>query len=100
MKNQKKRPQAKFTLEFKQDAVKLITEKGYTHKPAADSLDISLSAIGRSKFLSAKDSRSIQNEVFAALFRRSYKTRRFDRRVNSCRRVKFSHPGELRGGIA
>jgi transposase len=42
-----KRPNPKFTLEFKQDAVKLITEKGYTHQQVADSLGISLSAIGR-----------------------------------------------------
>lgn len=47
MNNHTKRPRAKFTLEFKQDAVKLITEKGYTHQQAADSLGISLSAIGR-----------------------------------------------------
>lgn len=47
MNNQTKRPNPKFTLEFKQDAVKLITEKGYTHQQAADSLGISLSAIGR-----------------------------------------------------
>jgi transposase len=42
-----KRPNLKFTLEFKQDAVKLITEKGYAHQQVADSLGISLSAIGR-----------------------------------------------------
>lgn len=47
MNNQIKRPKPNFTLEFKQDAVKLITEKGYTHQQAADSLGISLSAIGR-----------------------------------------------------
>lgn len=47
MNNQTKRPNPKFTLEFKQDAVKLVTEKGYTHQQAADSLGISLSAIGR-----------------------------------------------------
>jgi transposase len=47
MTNQIKRPKPKFTLEFKQDAVKLVTEKGYTHQQAADSLGISLSAIGR-----------------------------------------------------
>jgi transposase len=47
MNNQTKRPRPKFTIEFKQDAVKLITEKGYTHQQAADSLGISLSAIGR-----------------------------------------------------
>jgi len=47
MNNQTKRPNPKFTLEFKQDAVKLVTEKGYTHQQAADSLGISLSALGR-----------------------------------------------------
>jgi len=47
MNNHTKRPSPKFTLEFKQDAVKLISEKGYTHQQAADSLGISLSAIGR-----------------------------------------------------
>jgi transposase len=47
MNNQNKRPNPKFTLEFKQDAVKLVTEKGYTHQQAADSLGISLRAIGR-----------------------------------------------------
>jgi transposase-like protein len=47
MNNQLKRPNPKFTLEFKQDAVKLITEKGYTHQQMADSLGLSLSAIGR-----------------------------------------------------
>lgn len=40
-----KRPQ--YTIEFKQDAAKLVNEKGYTHKQAADNLGISLSAIGR-----------------------------------------------------
>lgn len=47
MNNQTKRLRPKFTLEFKQDAVKLVTEKGYTHQQAADSLGVSLSAIGR-----------------------------------------------------
>lgn len=44
MNNQIKRASPKFTLEFKQDAAKLVTEKGYTHQQAADSLGISLSA--------------------------------------------------------
>ncbi len=44
-KNNRKRPE--YTLEFKQDAAKLVNEKGYTHQQAADSLGISLSAIGR-----------------------------------------------------
>ena len=47
MNNQIKRPNPKFTLEFKQDAVKLATEKGYTRQQAADSLGISLRATGR-----------------------------------------------------
>jgi transposase len=47
MNNQIKRPNPKFTLAFKQDAAKLVNEKGYTHQQAADSLGISLSAIGR-----------------------------------------------------
>jgi transposase len=45
--NQIKRPNPKFTLEFKQDAVKLATEKGYAHQQAADNLGISLGAVGR-----------------------------------------------------
>jgi transposase len=40
-----KRP--KYSLEFKQDAAKLVLEKGYTHQQAADHLGISLSALGR-----------------------------------------------------
>jgi transposase len=44
-KSNRKRPE--YTLEFKQDAAKLVNEKGYTHQQAADSLGISLSAIGR-----------------------------------------------------
>ncbi len=44
-KSKQKRPE--YTLEFKQDAAKLVNEKGYTHQQAADSLGISLSAIGR-----------------------------------------------------
>lgn len=43
--NQHKRP--KYNLEFKKDAAKLVIEKGYTHQQAADSLGISLSAMGR-----------------------------------------------------
>ena len=47
MNNQAKRPNPKYTLEFKQDAAKLVNEKGYSHQQAADNLGISLSAIGR-----------------------------------------------------
>jgi transposase len=47
MTNQIQRARPKFTLEFKRDAAKLANEKGYTHQQAADSLGISLSAIGR-----------------------------------------------------
>ncbi len=45
--NQIKHKRPKYTLEFKQDAAKLVIEKNYTHQQAADSLGISLSAIGR-----------------------------------------------------
>ncbi len=47
MSNQIKHKRPKYTLEFKQDAAKLVIEKSYTHQQAADSLGISLSAIGR-----------------------------------------------------
>ena len=47
MNNQIKQKRPKYTIEFKQDAAKLVNEKGYTHKQAADNLGISLSAIGR-----------------------------------------------------
>jgi transposase len=47
MNNQTKQKRPKYTIEFKQDAAKLVIEKGYTHKQAADNLGISLSAIGR-----------------------------------------------------
>ena len=43
MYNDTKRPKSKFTLEFKRDAIKLVTEKGYTHQQVADSLVIYLS---------------------------------------------------------
>lgn len=45
--NQTKRSKQKYTLEFKQDAARLVLEKGYTHQLAADNLGISLSALGR-----------------------------------------------------
>ena len=44
-KNKQKRP--KYSLEYKQDAAKLVIEKGYTHEQAASHLGVSLSAIGR-----------------------------------------------------
>ena len=45
--NQTKRCKPRYTLEFKQDAVRLVLERGYTHQQAADNLGISLSALGR-----------------------------------------------------
>lgn len=39
--------QNKFTLEFKQDAARLVIEKGYSYQQAAESLGISVSAMGR-----------------------------------------------------
>jgi transposase len=47
MSNQIKHKRPKYNLEFKQDAAKLVIDKGYTHQQAADNLGISLSAIGR-----------------------------------------------------
>ncbi len=47
MNTQTKQPRPKYTLEFKQDAARLVNEKDYTHQQAADHLGISLSAIGR-----------------------------------------------------
>ncbi|MCQ8119511.1 transposase [Methylomonas rosea] len=47
MTNEKKHKRAKYNLEFKQDAAKLVLEKGYSQQQAADHLGISLSAMGR-----------------------------------------------------
>jgi transposase len=44
---QNKHKQPKYSLEFKQDAAKLVIEKGYTHQQAADHPGLSLSALGR-----------------------------------------------------
>ena len=43
----KKKVRPIFTVEFKQSAVKLITEQGYTRQEAANNLGVSLSAITR-----------------------------------------------------
>ena len=43
----KKQKRPNYTLEFKQDAVKLVLEKGYTIQHAAESLGVSLSALSR-----------------------------------------------------
>lgn len=45
--NQRIRCKPRYTLEFKQDAVRLVLERGYTQQQAADNLGISLSALGR-----------------------------------------------------
>lgn len=47
MNTRTKRANPKYTLEFKQDAARLVNEKGYTHQQVVDHLGISLSAIGR-----------------------------------------------------
>ena len=47
MSDTNKPKQPKFTLEFKQDAARLVIEKGYTQQQAADSLGVSESAVGR-----------------------------------------------------
>lgn len=47
VKNAEQAKEPKYTLEFKQDAAKLLLEKGYTHQQAADCLGVSLRALGR-----------------------------------------------------
>ena len=47
MNTQTKRSNPKYTLEFKQDAARLVNEKGYTHQQVVDHVGFSLSAIGR-----------------------------------------------------
>ncbi len=47
MSDTNKPKQPKFTLEFKQDAARLVIDKGYSHQQAADSLEVSLNALGR-----------------------------------------------------
>jgi transposase len=47
MPNQNIHKRPKYSLEFKQDAAKLVLEKGYSQQQAADSLGVSLSAMGR-----------------------------------------------------
>ena len=47
MSTQTKRTNPKYTLEFKQDAARLVNEKGYTHQQVVDHVGASLSAIGR-----------------------------------------------------
>jgi len=47
MTNDIKHKRPKYSLEFKQDAAKLVLEKGYNQQQAADHLGISLSALGR-----------------------------------------------------
>ena len=47
MSDTNKPKQPKFTLELKQDAARLVIEKGYTQQQAADSLGVSESAVGR-----------------------------------------------------
>ena len=47
MSDTNKPKQPMFTLEFKQDAARLVIDKGYSHQQAADSLGVSESALGR-----------------------------------------------------
>jgi transposase len=47
MSNDKTHKRPKYSLEFKQDAARLVHEKGYSQQQAADHLGISLSALGR-----------------------------------------------------
>ena len=47
MNTRTKRPSPKYTLEFKQNAARLINEKGCAHQQVVDHLGVFLSAIGR-----------------------------------------------------
>ena len=47
MSNKHKQAKSNYTLEFKQDAAKLVLKHGYTRQQAADHLGVSLSAIRR-----------------------------------------------------
>ena len=47
MSDEKKHKRPKYSLDFKQDATKLVLEKGYSQQQAADHLGISLSALAR-----------------------------------------------------
>jgi len=47
MTNKKKHNRPQYSLEFNQDAAKLVLEKGYSQQQAADHLGVSLSALGR-----------------------------------------------------
>lgn len=47
MTHEKTHKRPKYSLEFKQDAAKLVLEKGYSQRQAADHLGVSLSALGR-----------------------------------------------------
>ncbi len=42
-----KQKRTTYNLEFKQDAAKLVIDKGYTHQQTADNLGVSLSTIRR-----------------------------------------------------
>ena len=47
MSNDKKHSRPKYSMEFKQDAARLVLEKGYSQQQAADHLGISQSSLGR-----------------------------------------------------
>ncbi|AMK78843.1 MULTISPECIES: transposase [Methylomonas] len=47
MSTDKKHIRPKYSLEFKQDAARVVLEKGYSQRQAADHLSISQSALGR-----------------------------------------------------
>ncbi|WP_445368294.1 transposase [Methylomonas sp. BW4-1] len=47
MTNEKQHNRPKYSLEFRQDAAKLVLEKGYSQQQAADHLGVSLSAMRR-----------------------------------------------------
>jgi transposase len=69
MSNKNKQIRPSFTLEFKQSAAKLVNEKGYSQRQAADSLGVSLSALSRwvRAERSSSNSTPTQKKVFNLL---------------------------------
>jgi transposase-like protein len=69
MSNKNKQIRPSFTLEFNQSAAKLVNEKGYSQRQAADSLGVSLSALSRwvRAERSSSNSTPTQKKVFNLL---------------------------------
>jgi transposase len=83
--NKPKRPV--YNLVFKQDAAKLVIEKGYTHQQAADSLGVSLSAIGhwvraeRGLTIETKSTPSLSGQAELVRLRKEVEQLRMEREI-------------------